>query len=230
MLARGLKPALLRPKEAAAGWPCWAGAPLGPEPRACPQASTQLPQWARAPWEASQHQTSHLHLSEGGSGWQEQQAGLAPLQMVSSGECGWGVYGAPRRPARAPPASGTCPAPAGPSAPLGKPQDLCAQDRPRGQRVGRRARVGDTGRKPPAARSLGHPGVGDLDGTEKSEVSQMGRGHDSDSGQKEGRDRALPACSGLREAPSALTVQVTPGNLVPALLSVEEAAVILSAT
>lgn len=73
-------------------------------------------------------------------------------------------------------------------------------------------------------------GLGDLDGAKKSEVSQMGRGHEADAGQKEGRDRALPACSGLKEAPSALTVQVMPGNLVSALLSVEEAAVILSAT
>ena len=89
MLARGRKPALLRPKEAAAGWPRWAGAPLGPEPRACPQASTQLPQWARAPWEASPTSDLPLHLSEGGSGWQERQEGLAPLQMVSSDECGW---------------------------------------------------------------------------------------------------------------------------------------------
>lgn len=96
--------------------------------------------------------------------------------------------------------------------------------------MGRRAQVGDTGQKPQLHAPLAIPGLGDLDGTEKSEVSQMGRGHDSDSGQKEGRDRALPACSGLREVPSALTVQVTPGNLAPALLSVEEAAVILSAT
>lgn len=101
--------------------------------------------------------------------------------------------------------------------------------------MGRWAQVGDTGRKPPAARSPRPPGGrGELDGAEKSEVcprrAEARAQRAEPRGRKKAGDRARPAWAGLREAPSAPPVQVTPGSLSLRSYSVREAAAILSAT
>lgn len=101
--------------------------------------------------------------------------------------------------------------------------------------VGRWAQMGDTGRKPRPPRSPRPPGVGGTSMEPRSlRCVPQTRGQGPEGGGTEGRKRRgtepRPAWAGLREAPSAPPVQVTPWRPPPCALILSEAAAILSAT